>query len=206
MIERFYTRIEDIKLDKGAGYVYVAKFRNRIKIGFTTIPRDRAIGLYRQTGEMFEGIFFCGHFTCGLSIEKALHNLFNAERITTEWFMTDFNSACDELRKFKIYSHTGKLKNHPVQAKDLQPVKYRKIEKSEQGIIDITNRIQATGQILFSAHQVMNLIGIKHDEIYREMNSGVLKTCQLKKKRLIHIDDLLDYLNLIPLGSNDDGK
>ena len=67
-------------------YVYFAERDGRIKIGCSTAPQTRALGL---------GAEFLGAMVGSFSTERAMHDRFDAHRVEGEWF-TDV----PELRDF----------------------------------------------------------------------------------------------------------
>lgn len=186
-LEKYYSCIDDIRITNIGEYLYAAKFGNRIKIGMTKTPKNRAEQIQNACGIKLNIIGVFGRFSNAVTIEKYIHHIFNEKRLYGEWFNIDFNDACIELRKTEIYSHIGKYKDQQFSTADLinsNIIKYKSIK-------NINDK-----QVLYSIDQVSNLLMISKKILQSDINTGRLKAGKIKTKLLIHIDDINNYVNL----------
>ena len=77
-------RQPDLKPEHVTGWVYFARAGNRVKIGYSKNPRDRATGL-RIGSSVRLRIYYVTPGT--MALERQLHALFASDRVNGEWFL-----------------------------------------------------------------------------------------------------------------------
>lgn len=81
-------------LPLGAGFIYIIRFGDQYKVGFTTNPRSRIPGLQCQQRRPFDDLHII--FTDNAKLaERMLHRHLIKQRIGREWFALTNEQAKD---------------------------------------------------------------------------------------------------------------
>ena len=80
-------------------YVYIMKFSNCIKIGYTTRPiKKRIAEVENASGKLVEDIFY---ISGSREIESKMHSIYSDYRGKGEYFFVSYDEAVERLKKFK---------------------------------------------------------------------------------------------------------
>lgn len=121
-------------------WVYILKFDNRIKIGYTTRTIEKRIKEIENTsGERVEDFFYTN---APQSIERELHIIYKAYRTVGEYFLVSYDDAVNTLLKI---APTQTSKNQNAFSNSLKVCYYM---NDYQYLSDFLKDIESQGHIL----------------------------------------------------------